>query len=740
MNRFRVFSTTAHEEGAQGWRLLTGALLGVSSGLLLLSGCATGHNGLLGGAKPGAVAGGKLTGHVKGGNPPVTNSTITLYAASTAGYVNASTQVAVTTSDVSGNFSFSGVNCSADDQLYVVATGGNPGLGDSGNNPNLSMMAAVGSCSAVLAGTPSFVNINEVTTIASVYALANFMGDAAHVGTSPTNVTGLKNAFATVPNLVDIPSGTALSITPAYAASNVPNYHTSQAPQARINALANALASCVNSSGGSASDTSTSCGQLFSYTTVGSKVPVDTLQAALSIAQNQANNTSQIAGLITANPFFQPTLTTAQTAVLTDWALAVVYRGGGLATAGVQGDLTPSAQTLTIDKSGNIWVPGTFNGSNGFLAVFSNQGAPLPISPSAAAGSPGGYTGVANPQAIAIDQDGNAWVGGGTTGSLTVIDSTGAVKGNPSDPALLIPAQHGIAMDQFGNMWVSSNIGNCAGGNGGANGGSVLEFAPGPDYSQELGAGGYVSNATNDTCPKLLSIDSTNNLWIADDGNWNVAYDNNYNGITQISMADGSAITTPNFNTPYPYNYGLAFDTANNVWLPNNGSGTRLLYLNGAGAGPTAVTVPGDGCGCLSSSTSPVAVDGANRVWTVVTSNYSGDSGGSSPRVPGGLISYDPVAGIFAPFRDGGASAYKTNFNGYFGWDLPDPTDTTSPFLLTHNASGIGIDGSGNVWVTGPTMLAQSLGGGVGSQLVEFVGVGAPTAMPLNPSIIGVKP
>jgi hypothetical protein len=37
-------------------------------------------------------------------------------------------------------------------------------------------------------------------------------------------------------------------------------------------------------------------------------------------------------------------------------------------------------------------------------------------------------------------------------------------------------------------------------------------------------------------------------------------------------------------------------------------------------------------------------------------------------------------------------------------------------------------------------MLRNSLGSGVGSRLVEFVGVGAPTAMPLNPNMIGVKP
>ncbi len=178
------------------------------------------------------------------------------------------------------------------------------------------MMAALGSCSAVQAGTPAFVDINEVTTIASVYALSGFMADATHVGTSSTNITGLKNAFATVSNLVDIPSGAALSITPAYQSNAVPYFHNSQVPQARINALANALAACVNSAGGHAGD-STVCGQLFTATTVNSVVPADTLAATLSIAQHPGNNASQIAGLITANPFFQPSLTTTQTSALT---------------------------------------------------------------------------------------------------------------------------------------------------------------------------------------------------------------------------------------------------------------------------------------------------------------------------------------------------------------------------------------------------------------------------------------
>jgi hypothetical protein len=78
-------------------------------------------------------------------------------------------------SDGGGNFNLTGTYiCPAapNDQVYLVATGGDPG---GGTNANLALMAAPGTYSGLSSG--SFISINEVTTVAAAYALSGFMTD-----------------------------------------------------------------------------------------------------------------------------------------------------------------------------------------------------------------------------------------------------------------------------------------------------------------------------------------------------------------------------------------------------------------------------------------------------------------------------------------------------------------------------------------------------------------------------------
>jgi len=108
-----------------------------------------------------------------------------------------------------GAFSIMGLyTCpSASAQMYLVATGGDSGAG---TNSSLALMAALGSCGNLSLST--FVNIDEVTTVAAVYSLAPFTATnsgtpGASVGTSSTNSQGLTQAFATANNLVNTASG-----------------------------------------------------------------------------------------------------------------------------------------------------------------------------------------------------------------------------------------------------------------------------------------------------------------------------------------------------------------------------------------------------------------------------------------------------------------------------------------------------------------------------------------------------
>jgi len=73
-----------------------------------------------------------LQGHIHGGQQPVSGASIQLYAAGTSGYGTGATSLlsAPITTDANGNFTITSASpCPTSiSQLYIVATGGNPGL------------------------------------------------------------------------------------------------------------------------------------------------------------------------------------------------------------------------------------------------------------------------------------------------------------------------------------------------------------------------------------------------------------------------------------------------------------------------------------------------------------------------------------------------------------------------------------------------------------------------------------
>ena len=277
--------------------------------ITLLTGCSLTNT-----ATPGTSVGPLLKGNVHGGRQPVVGAHVYLFAAGTSGYGGASTSLITAgsaagndtlgnyvTTDSGGSFSVTGdYTCTTGTQVYLLATGGNPGLSGSQTNPNLALMAALGQCpaSGTLATALPVVSINEVTTVASVYALSGFMTDLTHVSSSGTALsnTGMANAFANVNNLVNIVTGTALATTPA---------GNGTVPQAEINTLANILAACVNSVGAS----STTCSSLFSTALNGSTQPTDTVTAALNIAQHPGTGITALYALGNTTPPFAPALT-----------------------------------------------------------------------------------------------------------------------------------------------------------------------------------------------------------------------------------------------------------------------------------------------------------------------------------------------------------------------------------------------------------------------------------------------
>jgi hypothetical protein len=346
---------------------------------------------------------------------------VQLYQVGTGGYGASASVLSTATTLAGGAFSFPTFMCpSASTQVYLTAIKGNSGYM---TNNNIALMAALGSCGNL--GSIPFITLNEVTTVASVYALSPFMTGPANVGTTPGNTTGLANAFADVNTLANIQTGTS-------PGSGLPVGTT--VPTNEIYTLADDLAACVNSGGGTAGDGG-GCGDLFSYTKIGSTAPTDTITAMMNIAQNPAAvNVMKLYQLATPASPFQPTLTTQPN----DFTVAVNYTGGGI-TAPV---------ALAADASGNIWIA---NSASNTVTGLAHTGAPLSGSPFSASFN--------SPSSVAIDSVGSVWVtnkGNNTVSKLT--SSGGVATGSPFSGGGL-NAPRSIAFDSLGTAWIA-NSGN----------------------------------------------------------------------------------------------------------------------------------------------------------------------------------------------------------------------------------------------------------------------------------------
>jgi hypothetical protein len=109
-----------------------------------------------------------------------------------------------------GSFTITGdYTCpSASTLVYLTATGGNPGMTSGTNNSALVLVAALGQCGSLSSST--VIAVNEVTTVASVYALAQFTSTSGNIGAPSSNSTGIASAFANVNNMVNTSTGAAL--------------------------------------------------------------------------------------------------------------------------------------------------------------------------------------------------------------------------------------------------------------------------------------------------------------------------------------------------------------------------------------------------------------------------------------------------------------------------------------------------------------------------------------------------
>lgn len=450
-------------------RKTTAIGIALSSFGLVLTGCGIG--GTATPIAPTGTPGVALHGLVYGGQQPLVGAVINLYAAGTTGYGSpypagngGSVSLLgshVVTTDASGSFNITGdYTCPTGSYVYIEAVGGSPDGVLADNNPNVIMLAALGLCSNL--SSSSYITMNELTTVASVWALAPFMTGPTNIGTKSTNPVGLANAFASVNTLVNIAYG-QINTTSLPAGATIPT--------AELNTLGNILAACVNVPLGSAGAPGNACTLLFpAATPSGGTQPTDTLTAAMNIAQHPGNNVSSLFPIAAKYAQFGPSVLTSAP---TDWTVSIRYTAN--AKLGVP-------LGVAADQQGNIWV------TNAAGINFNTGALVKPLSlvklyPSGTFAQSTTGVGTTNFGAVAIDPSGNAWVQGpSTTARIAKVSTSGTLTTYSGTSAgMLNGGSYSIAVDGSGNVWAGqstsiseiTNTGTAVSGTNGFTGGGL---------------------------------------------------------------------------------------------------------------------------------------------------------------------------------------------------------------------------------------------------------------------------
>jgi sugar lactone lactonase YvrE len=549
------------------------------------------------------------------GSQPIVGAAVQLYAAGTTGNGSVSTAMLTSTltTDAAGAFTVpAGYACPlAASQIYILVRGGQ--VGGAADDPAITLASAVGACNQIAAS--SQIVVNEVTTAATAWGLAQFFGTEGNVGASSTNAQGLANAVATVANLANLTTGASPGA--AFPTTGV-------SPGAKINAVADLLNNCTAMASG--------CGALFSATTPnGGTAPNNTLDAVLNLVRSPGSNVAMLfAQLPSSGAPFTPVPTVAPA----DWTLSISYHGGGIGDGVPLDSKAPSG--LGVDAAGNLWVA-TYSG---VAAEFSTTGTPL--FPSGIIGG-----GLNHSDALAVDPQGNIWIPDGASagvnggfGSVTELSSTGQVlSGATGYSAGGISYPTAIAIDANGTVWIP-DYGNSR---------VTLLSSTGQPLS---GTNGYES--LQFSFPLAVALDSNHYGWVANFGN---------DTVSKVS-ADGSQIASfPSGSGPD----GIAVDQRGYVWVANQigNSITELandgtVVSSGYSDNKTSILAP-----------QGLAIDGSGHVWIAnLHSHTITELAGSAATSPGAILS--PTAGYasdsgfteaYAIVVDASGNLWVTDFN-----------------------------------------------------------------------------
>jgi sugar lactone lactonase YvrE len=608
-------------------------------------------------------------GQVSSGGVPVSFPTVHLYEAGSWKYGQAKL-LGTTKADAAGKFTIHYAPPSNPDaQLYLVAAGG------AFNNVRVTSPFGPLRLAAVLGSKhPANAVINERTTVALAYAFAQFIHKTNIAGPYP----GPKNAALTAHNLANVATGDI-----AHVLATEPNGDETQT-MGEFNSLANLLAACVRGPG------KQPCNKLFALATPpGGHAPKNTLEAALNIARNPANNAEKLFKLSNLQNAYTPVLDDAPDT----WTIALLYVGNGRELDG--------PGNIAFDADGNAWIANNyvFKESPEDIACGGKKLIRLDPAGNDVPGAPYGGGGLYGAgYGIARDHGGNIWVGNfGFQGSgCTEKQRDKSVsKFSPHGEALSpdvvgygqgdINRPQGLDVAPNGDLWIA----NC--------GGDSLTVYRGADHKM-------AENFAN------LGLDKPFDVGVAPDGYvW--ATSNGNNRVIKISP-DGKVVKVLRRRDGIRYPMGIAVDSLGNAWVAVSGivsapchKGENFYDIprvkNAAIVmvkpdGTVAKTITGGGVHIPFG----ISVDGDDNVWAVSfgRQRITQICGARPKTCPAGVTTGEPIS-----------PSTGFTFDGF-----------------TRNTAAQ-VDPSGNVWVTNNWLNLPIQTNPGGKEMAVLVGLGAPT-------------
>ena len=673
----------------------------VSLTLLLTAGCGIGTTPTSSSSAASLV---KIQGKVHGGQQPIAGGSIQLYAANATTLMGASTPMLTppVTTDADGNFNITGLyTCPTGDALiYLVGTGGNPGLSGSTMNSGIALMSLLGRCSDVVAQASTlFVYMDEITTVVAVQALAPFMSDYAHVGSGPTSVNGVGEAFESATGEIDFSTG------------NFQGGGNLELPIVTIDTLADIIAACVNTSGGGGA-----CSTLYANTGGTS----DTVAAALYMLKNPGQNTTPLYNLITAAAPFQPYFTS----VPTDFTATVGYT------------LPSFVQGGALDSNGHIWLyyggynyaPGTDTSTDsvGYLAVYDNNFNQLfTITPGTPSSGglyyPSSFSADASGHVFAInsnntisefDGSGNAIspAAGWPSGQSSTFSPSG-----PGNNYITSDSQAGpIVIDAQGNIWggVGYNSSQTQGSSCyfelNSSGASITPAAA-PTYCAAVGL----------TTVETAAVDGQGSAWAL--GSTSISKVNS-SGVLSATAPVSQGCFYPSSSSAPGQDYSdetlnITYDRVHNqLWgYSELGAGAitdlGVAVFCDAGAATlpvipkysSATTTPGAAFTAGDLVIESAALDGAGNLWFVTGGLTANGVVGSSAGTFTGSASYASYLGEISPSGilmtpyNAAQQSYGLQPTGFGAQATAAATETKVP-IAGPSVSLLGIDNSGNIW------------------------------------------